>query len=281
MDKPGPKAKAIFIIMLLGLFAVLVYFGAQAYTQTYGLITFIYAIPVIVSLILTHAFPFFVLFGFFESRKDGIYYFRTKRFLITIVGLIVLSLSAALSKDYGLGDYWRGASNVAERAVLSNRMSADYALHNQAMMFPDVLNEKRLSCYRSAASNFTEDQWNKYFYEESCKAKLNRCAANETAHYNALLNAAGDTQNLAVDLGAIGITLDTIWPTVRHMFDLLRGLWHEPDSKGHIPDLSDDKLPENYRHYFDDCASLKPLPWAIPGEQLLAIRPHLCLGKCP
>ena len=229
--------------------------------------------------VLLIAFPFAVLFGLFENRKNENYFFRTKRFLAVIVCLTVLSFVAGIVIDLGIANLMTGASKVAETADLSNRAYAEFRIRNEAAMFPEVLTDQALSCYRTAFSNYVEDQWNERVHNESCNGKEQVCASNETAYYDELLKTY-PRQNLANDLSAIGTVLGSIWLTAADTYKLIRRFQHRPDKEGHIPDPPDEQMLANYQHYLNDCSSLKPLPWVMPGQELLMVRPHLCFGSC-
>jgi len=226
-------------------------------------------------------FPFLVFFGFFENRKDEVYRFRAKRFLIVMVSLVILNLAVSLLLDYAEAGLIIGATKFRESNTLAHRTIAEYQIRNDIMMFPNTLDDTKMSCLRAASSHYVEDQWSKYFRDESCKGERHICADNETTYYDALIGAY-DKQlpYIDYDLHATGLVLQSVWPTYSDLSALLRRIYHDPDDKGHIPDPPDERMIANYRHYLDTCASLKPLPWVIPGEQLLITRPHLCWGKC-
>ena len=225
------------------------------------------------------AFPFAALFGLFENRKNENYSFRTKRFLAVIVCLTILSFAAGIVIDLGIANLMAGGTKVAEPAVLSNRAYAEFRMRNAAAMFPEVLTDQALSCYRAAFSNYVEDQWNERVHNESCNGKEHVCVSNETAYYNELLKTY-PRQDLENDLSAIGTVFGSIWLTASEMYKLVRRFQHRPDKEGHIPDPPDAQILANYQHYLNDCSSLKPLPWAMPRQELLMICPHLCFGSC-
>jgi hypothetical protein len=181
-----------------------------------------------------------------------------------------------------------GATQVAEAAVSGNRAASEYALENLGVMFPEILNKQSKQCYRAALSNYVEDDWDKSFntgmwqrQESFCKKNPSICNGKQENYFVSVRDKMNPFHLLFRDLTVIGDFIGTFWITAAESYKKERQLTHSPDGKGGFYPAPDEQMLANYHKYLTNCATLKPLTWVVPNEQLLKSDATFCIGKCP
>lgn len=223
--------------------------------------------------ILCIIFPVLAFFGFFENRKTDKYNFRYFRFILMVASLVCLDLAGSYKTNGGAAKLVFKGTDAALKAVLIERTNIEYTMQNLIVMFPTVLNDNNMSCFRSAFSNYVDDQWSKAVREESCETPWHGCADDEVNYYNVFLNS--HYRNIYSSFAAMNLALGSIWVTASNMYKLTRSIQQTPDSQGHIPAPSDSKTLEDYNRYIDSCAKIRSKSWAVHGANVLTDRPKL------
>jgi hypothetical protein len=238
--------------------------------------------------VLCGGFLISILCGFFEDRTLGSYHFRLKRFLAVFAIIFALNASSLLAIIPKVKNRVLDASHIAKTAVLKNRALSEYTLENLSVIFPEILNDKNKKCYRTALSNYVEDDWNKSFNtamwqrEESfCKKNPSACNGKEDDYFEAIRNKVNPFHLLLRDFGVIGYFLGTDWTTAAESYKKVRQFARLPDGKGIVPPPPDEQMLTNYHNYFGNCSSLDPMPWASTKDQLLKSEAVFCIGRCP
>lgn len=231
---------------------------------------------------LNGTLPLLVLFGFFEARKNNTYRFRTRRFFITIFSLIILNALAVFPTVSILRKNLVEGSQNSEKCALANRATHEFIMSNLGLMFPEVVNASTTQCWRSALSNYAEDQWNGSFRENVVAKELSESANKidrQEDYYEVVRSQTNPLHLLAKDYTVMEMVLNSIWKTAAGVYKAERELFHEPDKTGWTPPVNE-KIVKNYRQYLANCSSLKPLPWAELGENILSSPVQVCIGRC-
>jgi hypothetical protein len=238
--------------------------------------------------VLGSGFLILILCGFFEDREQGSYRFRYARFVVSVVLLLIANAGAVFIVIPQIKKMVLDASHVAEASVVKNRLATDYTLRNMSVLFPEILNDQKMQCYRAALSNYVEDDWNKSFTTamwqregQFCKTNAMACNGKQEDAAPALRQRINPFHLLFRDFAAIGLFLGTDWTTAAESYKKMRQFMHQPDGKGNILPPPDKEMLVNYQNYWSNCASLKPLPWVTPNEPLLQSPAIFCIGNCP
>jgi hypothetical protein len=240
------------------------------------------SIPIMAGIAyLCLSLPFFGLFGFFEDRKEGSYQFRFKRFLLCIGVLCALNVVSAFLIIISMEDLMMVGMKRSELHILRMRSAPEFVLNNFKVMFPDILTDKTEACFRAALSNYVEDKWKSAFHTATCNSPQHFCSDSIEAYDEALLNESKPKQNIIVKLQMIGHSWRPIGAASSEMFKQAEKLFPEPDSQGNVQELADESALADYRSYFDRCSTLKALPWAQAGAELVTSRVISCIGWCP
>lgn len=243
---------------------------------------------VVLLAVLYGAFLLSIFCGVFEERTKEDYRFRSNRFIMAVAVLFAANIFTVLAILPEMKNKMLDGSHAAESAVLRNRAMADYALENLGVFFPEIIKDENKECYRAALSNYVEDDWDESFkvtmwQHEAlfCKQNPSICNGKQDDYLGAIREKVNPFHLLLRDLTAIGYFLGTDWMTGAESYRKVRQFTRQPDSKGNALPPPDELRLANYKKYWANCSSLKPLPWVLPSEPLLRSEATFCVGICP
>lgn len=229
--------------------------------------------------VATILFPFFMAFGFFESRRNGTYVFLQKRFWGTLVFFILLNISSSFFFVFNLEKKIVDAAQTARETVLHTRTDHDYVLWNMKTVFPDQIDPRFVSCRTAAISRYVDDVWREKFKQQTCLEDQSLCSSDSYDYYRALMKKIAPYKSLPISLGAAGKILAGIWPIAGSFYKELRHIsprFVSPDDV-YRPDP---QAIATYKGYLDRCDSLQAPAWAKKDAPILLSAPRFCWGEC-
>jgi hypothetical protein len=243
----------------------------------------VYVTGLLVLLIfISIALPFAALFGFFDERKDGLSQFRSGRLAIATVVMCLWPLGLAIivfAKFYH--DTSHGPETV-EAAVTKNRIANNHRQDNFRVMFPQILPADKQACYAAAISNYVEDQWRGAYHDTTCSMGAGMCSDSEQSFFDKDQSLEKSRHNLIMDTHATADVFKSIWPTAAAIYATIRSFHGilDPSTVGQPNIGTDQKAYDVFHKYITDCATLKPLGWAIYDTPLITSPEKICFGDC-